>query len=91
MGWINNAQFERDHNGQRNICAADGRDGTEADPLVLDDEGYRVHRSHLEDVSSGLYGRQQRGRDSDEMASGPAASRTDVDDDTSTADDADGW
>jgi len=59
MGWINSTQFERDHNGLRNVCAADGRDGTEADPLVLDDEGSRVHRSHFEDVSSGLYGRRQ--------------------------------
>jgi hypothetical protein len=58
MGWINSRQFERDHNGQRNICAACGHDGTNADPLVLDD-GYRVHTSHTTDVNSGLYGRQQ--------------------------------
>ena len=59
MGWINGQQFERDHNGQRNICAACGHEGTDANRLRLDDEGYRVHTSHLVDVNSGLHGRQQ--------------------------------
>jgi hypothetical protein len=56
---VNAAQFERDHNGLRNVCAVDGRDGTEADPLVVDTDGYRIHRSHTEDPNSGCYGTAQ--------------------------------
>jgi hypothetical protein len=63
MGWINNAQFERDHNGQRDTCAACGHDGTQARPLVLDDEGCRVHRDHTDDPASGMYGHRQAADD----------------------------
>lgn len=59
--WVNEAQFKRDHSGLRNTCAVDGRDGTEADPLVVDIDGYRIHRSHTEDPTSGMYGTAQAG------------------------------
>lgn len=59
-GWIHSRQQQRDHNGQRNICAACGHTGTGTDPLVLDDTGMRVHQQHTEDPTSGLYGHQQR-------------------------------
>lgn len=59
MRSINARQQARDHNGQRNICAACGHDGTTRDPLVLADDGFRVHRSHTTDPSSGLYGTAQ--------------------------------
>ncbi|GAA2439602.1 hypothetical protein [Streptomyces glaucus] len=45
-GFINRVQFERDHNGQRNICAADG---------------FRVHLSDTTDPASGYYGQRQEG------------------------------
>jgi hypothetical protein len=57
--WVNDAQFERDHNGLRNSCAVCGHDGTETDPLVCDTEGYRIHQSHTEDPDSGCYGTAQ--------------------------------
>lgn len=59
MRWINVAQQRRDHNGQRDICAACGHDGTGRDPLVLADDGFRVHRSHTTDPRSGYRGRSQ--------------------------------
>ncbi len=59
-GYINNAQQRRDHNGQRNICAACGHDGTHADPLVKSLDGYRIHREHTTDPRSGYY-QQQKG------------------------------
>lgn len=58
-GWISSGQQTRDHNGQRNICAACGHNGTGSDPLVNDNRGYRVHRSHTTNPRSGLYGQQQ--------------------------------
>lgn len=74
MGWINSEQFERDHNGLRNTCVACGHDGTEANPLVLDEEGSRVHLAHTRDRDSGFYGaeqgcgvRRQSNDDTDEM------------------------
>ncbi|MFI8206753.1 hypothetical protein [Streptomyces sp. NPDC085937] len=60
-GFINRAQQKRDHNGQRNICAADGHPGTEDDPLVKTKDGWRVHRSDTTDPSNGFYGQQQEG------------------------------
>jgi hypothetical protein len=51
---LNDAQRQRDLNGQRNICAADGRPGTAGDPLVIAD-GYRVHQSDVSDPASGFY------------------------------------
>ena len=59
LRFISTAQQKRDHAGQRNICAACGHPGTRLNPLELDDEGYRVHRRHLNDPASGLYGRRQ--------------------------------
>jgi hypothetical protein len=59
MGWISARQQERDHQGQRNICAACGHDGTTPDPLTVTDDGMRVHTSHTTDPRSGLYGHQQ--------------------------------
>jgi hypothetical protein len=59
-GWISSEQQQRDHRGQRNICAACGRDGTRQDPLGLDNKGFRVHASHFTDPRSGLYGQQQQ-------------------------------
>ncbi len=43
---LNDAQRQRDRNGQQNICAACGHPGTPGDPLVIDDGGYRIHGSH---------------------------------------------
>lgn len=60
MGWISKSQQERDHNGQRNRCAACGHEGKRTDPLTKDDSGSRVHTSHTTDPRSGLYGRQQK-------------------------------
>jgi hypothetical protein len=59
MGWINRTQQQRDHNGQRNICAADGQPGTKDDPLVKTNDGFRVHLSDTTDPHSGYYGQQQ--------------------------------
>lgn len=59
-GWISKAQQQRDHDGLRNICAADGHPGTEADPLVKTDDGWRVHRSDTTNRDSGFFGRQQK-------------------------------
>ncbi|CAL9326654.1 hypothetical protein [Streptomyces sp. SudanB91_2054] len=58
-GWINRAQQQRDHNGQRNICAADGHPGTADDPLVKTADGWRVHLSDTTDPSNGFYGQRQ--------------------------------
>jgi len=59
MGWISKAQQERDHNGLRDTCAADGRKGTKADPLVKSDDGFRIHGSHTEDPKSGYFCKRQ--------------------------------
>ena len=59
-GWISRQQQQRDHNRVRNTCAACGREGTQRNPLGVDDEGYRVHAAHFTDPTSGLYGHQQR-------------------------------
>ncbi|MEE1764371.1 hypothetical protein [Streptomyces sp. SP18BB07] len=58
-GWINSAQQKRDHDGQRNICAADGHPGTAEDPLVKTTDGWRVHLSDTTDPNNGFYGQQQ--------------------------------
>lgn len=59
MRWINSKQQQRDHNGQRNTCAACGHPGTGADPLVLSADGWRVHRSDTTDPRSGFYRQAQ--------------------------------
>lgn len=59
MRFVNTRQQKRDHTGLRNCCSACGHDGTPRDPLQLDDEGMRVHESHLTDPASGLYGKGQ--------------------------------
>lgn len=60
MAWINGAQQRRDHNGQRNTCAACGTNGTAKDPLVKSSDGYRIHNGHTTDHSSGYFGQRQR-------------------------------
>lgn len=60
MGWISGAQQKRDHNGQRNICAACGHEGTTRNPLVKTTDGARIHRSHTTDRKSGYYNQEQR-------------------------------
>jgi hypothetical protein len=60
MGWISKSQQERDHKGLRNVCAADGRDGTVDDPLGISDEGSRIHQRHFKDPKSGFFGKQQK-------------------------------
>lgn len=60
MAWINADQLARDLGGLRNVCAACGSRETSRDPLVLSDDGYRVHHSHVTDPRSGLYGHGQR-------------------------------
>jgi hypothetical protein len=52
--WISAAQQKRDHEGLRYVCAGCGGPETPAEPLDLDDQGYRVHRRHLIDPASGL-------------------------------------
>lgn len=65
MRWISKGQQERDHAGQREICAACGHPKTTTDPLVLTKAdgsypgGNRVHRSHTTDPADGLYGLAQ--------------------------------
>jgi hypothetical protein len=53
---LNPQQQERDQRGQREVCAACGRDGAERDPLVIAADGYRVHVSHVIDPADGYYG-----------------------------------
>lgn len=60
-GWINTTQQRRDHNGQRDTCAACGHDATGRDPLVKTTDGYRIHRSHTTDPRNGYYGLAQKG------------------------------
>ena len=43
-GWISTGQQKRDHEGLRNICAADGHPGTADDPLVKTTDGWRFGR-----------------------------------------------
>lgn len=57
--FISTDQQKRDHAGLRDICAACGHPGTRLNPLELTEWGSRVHRRHLDDPASGLYGRQQ--------------------------------
>ncbi|WP_409473518.1 hypothetical protein [Streptomyces sp. HC307] len=59
--WTNSAQQKLDHNGQRNVCAADGHPGTAEDSLVKATDGFRVHLSDTTNPSSGYYGQQQAG------------------------------
>lgn len=40
---LTDAQRERDRSGLGNACAACGRQGTEDDPLLIDEDGFRVH------------------------------------------------
>ncbi|MFG2512652.1 hypothetical protein [Streptomyces sp. NPDC048584] len=58
-GWISTGQQKRDHEGLRNICAADGHPGTDEDPLVKTTDGWRVHLSDTTDPNNGFYGQQQ--------------------------------
>jgi hypothetical protein len=51
---LSDAQRERDANGQQNICAACGHQGTPGDPLVIAG-GYRVHTSETTDPASGFH------------------------------------
>ncbi len=59
MGWINSSQLERDHNALRDTCSACGHDATTANPLVLSDDGFRVHQAHTRDPDSGFYAAEQ--------------------------------
>lgn len=59
MGWVSKRQQDRDHNGLRNVCAADGRPGTKADPLGKSTDGSRIHKSHLNTPGNGFYGQEQ--------------------------------
>ena len=59
MHFIHVRQHQRDHQGQRNTCSACGHDGTSRDPLVLTNDGFRVHQSHTTDPRDGLYGKEQ--------------------------------
>ncbi|MBW8792271.1 MAG: hypothetical protein JF597_01305 [Streptomyces sp.] len=60
MGWISKSQQDRDHSGLRDVCAADGKKGSKADPLGVSDTGSRVHKRHFEDPKSGFFGGQQK-------------------------------
>jgi hypothetical protein len=46
---------------RRSACAACGRDGTGADPLVKATDGYGFHRSHTTDPRHGYYRQEQGG------------------------------
>ncbi len=59
MRWISASQQQRDHAGLRNVCAADGHEGTPGNPLGLSKDGSRVHRAHFADPTSGFYGDEQ--------------------------------
>lgn len=61
MGWINHTQQQRDHAGLRDVCSACGHSTSLRNPLVLSDDGYRIHKSHTTDPSNGFYGRHQEG------------------------------
>jgi len=60
MGWISKSQQVRDHRGLRDVCAADGRKGSKADPLGLSDDGSRIHKRHFTENNSGYCGREQK-------------------------------
>jgi hypothetical protein len=60
MAWISKGQQERDHRGLRDVCSADGRKGTPADPLGLSDNGSRIHKRHFTAPGNGFYGREQK-------------------------------
>jgi len=60
MAWISKEQQKRDHRGLRDVCAADGRKGSDKDPLGLADTGSRVHKRHFKDPADGFYGCQQK-------------------------------
>jgi hypothetical protein len=51
---LNDAQRQRDTDGQQDICAACGHPGTPGDPLVIAG-GYRVHRWHVTDPEDGFH------------------------------------
>lgn len=61
MGWISAGQQKRDHEGLRNVCAADGHPGTAEDPLVTTTDGWRVHLSDTTNPSNGFFGQRQEG------------------------------
>lgn len=50
-------QKQRDADGLRDICGACGHPKSETDPLVISEEGWRVHHSHYTDPATGFYGR----------------------------------
>ena len=52
----NDAQQIRDACDLRSCCAACGHQEAERNPLVLAEDGYRVHLSHTLDPASGYYG-----------------------------------
>lgn len=53
-------QKQRDADGRRDTCCACGHDKTGTDPLVISEEGWRVHQSHYTDPATGFYGRPYR-------------------------------
>jgi len=61
MGWIHARQQARDHSGLRNFCTACGHAGTNTDPLIVNSDGFRIHRTHTTDPRSGFYGAEQKG------------------------------
>jgi hypothetical protein len=54
---ISDAQKQRDTQGLRDVCGACGHEQSETDPLVISEEGSRIHHSHYTDPSSGFCGR----------------------------------
>jgi hypothetical protein len=52
----NDAQQIRDACDLRSCCAACGHREAERNPLVLAEDGYRIHFSHTIDPASGYYG-----------------------------------
>ena len=53
---LSERQKVRDSAGLRDSCAACGHHPAERDPLVISDDGFRIHLPHVLDPSSGYYG-----------------------------------
>lgn len=53
---VNDVQQARDEAGFAGTCAACGNTASPSDPLVIADDGYRVHLSHVITEGNGYYG-----------------------------------
>ena len=58
---VNDVQQARDVAGLSGVCAACGHEESPFTPLVIADDGYRVHLSHLVTEGNGYFGAGFRG------------------------------